>query len=71
MVNGVNITLLPEEKFNHVCQQVHDAGMQVSCLGHAIANWARPISIDPQVDIDDLKGAIPAWLASMSPIFGS
>jgi sugar phosphate isomerase/epimerase len=35
------------------------AGKKVSCFGSAIANWARPITCDPQIDIDDLKRAIP------------
>lgn len=59
LVDGVNITSLPEAQFDVVCERVAAAGMQVSCFGSAIANWARPITIDAQVDIDDLKGAIP------------
>lgn len=59
LVDGVNITSLPESQFEVVCERVAAAGMQVSCFGSAIANWARPITIDAQVDIDDLKGAIP------------
>lgn len=59
LVDGVNITALPEAQFDVVCERVRAAEMQVSCFGSAIANWARPITIDAQVDIDDLKGAIP------------
>jgi sugar phosphate isomerase/epimerase len=59
MVDGRNITQLADADFDRVCAAVEEAGMQVSCFGSAIANWARPITIDPQVDIDDLKGAIP------------
>jgi sugar phosphate isomerase/epimerase len=33
--------------------------MTVSCFSSAVANWARPITCDPQIDIDDLRGAIP------------
>lgn len=59
LVDGVNITALPDAQFDVVCERVAAAGMQVSCFGSAIANWARPITIDAQVDIDDLKAAIP------------
>jgi len=59
MVDGKNITQLADADFDRVCAAVEEAGMRVSCFGSAIANWARPISIDPRVDIDDLKGAIP------------
>ena len=59
MVDGENITQLSDEKFDEVYGRVTDAGMTVSCFGSAIANWARPITIDPQVDIDDLKNAVP------------
>jgi len=58
-VDGVNLTLLPDDKFDHVYGAVTEAGMAVSCFSSAVANWARPITCDPQVDIDDLRGAIP------------
>ena len=59
MVDGENITQLSDKKFDEVYDRVSDAGIKVSCFGSAIANWARPITIDPQIDIDDLKKAIP------------
>lgn len=57
MVDGTNITQISDEQFDHVCEKVVGAGMQVSCFGSAIANWARPITIDARVDIDDLRQA--------------
>ena len=59
MVDGKNLTEIPEDAFDAVCDKVAAAGMKVSCFGSAIANWARPISCDPQVDVDDLARAIP------------
>ena len=59
LVEGENVTAIPDEKFDEVHEKVTAAGMTVSCFGSAIANWARPITCDPQVDIDDLKRAIP------------
>lgn len=59
MVDDANLTALPDDKFDEVYEKVTAAGMKVSCFGSAIANWARPITCDPQIDIDDLKAAIP------------
>ena len=59
LVDKTNITQIPDAKFDEVAEKVAAAGMEVSCFGSAIANWARPITCDPQIDIDDLKQAIP------------
>lgn len=59
VVDGTNITSVPDDKFEEVCRQLSENGMKVSCFASAIANWARPITCDPQIDIDDLKRAIP------------
>lgn len=59
MVDGNNITQLSDSDFDAVVAAVQEAGMEVSCFGSAIANWARPITCDAQIDIDDLKQAIP------------
>ena len=58
-VEGVNLTQLPDAQFDDVYGKMTEAGMKVSCFSSAIANWARPITGDPQIDIDDLKQAIP------------
>ena len=59
LVDGTNVTQLSDEDFAKVRDAVNAAGMKVSCFGSAIANWARPITCDPQIDIDDLNRAIP------------
>jgi sugar phosphate isomerase/epimerase len=59
LVDGTNLTMVPDDKFVEVYRKVTEAGMQVSCFGSAIANWARPITCDPRIDIEDLKRAIP------------
>ncbi len=59
MVDGKNITQLDDADFDAVVAAVEEAEMSVSCFGSAIANWARPITCDAQIDIDDLKQAIP------------
>lgn len=59
LVDGENLTAVSDAKFAAVHDQVTAAGMQVSCFASAIANWARPITCDPAIDIEDLKQAIP------------
>ena len=59
MVDGTNLTQLDDDAFEAVFDKVTEAGMKVSCFGSAIANWARPITCDAQIDIDDLKVAAP------------
>jgi len=59
MVNGTNITQLSDDDFNATYDAVTEASMKVSCFGSAIANWARPITCDASIDIDDLKQSIP------------
>lgn len=59
MVDGQNLTMLPDAAFDAVYEKVTAAGMKVSCFSSAIANWARPITCDPNIDIEDLKRAIP------------
>lgn len=58
-IDGVNLTGLTDEAFDGVCDKLEQAGIRVSCFASAIANWARPITCDPQGDIDDLERAIP------------
>ncbi|HOZ48855.1 MAG TPA: sugar phosphate isomerase/epimerase [Candidatus Hydrogenedentes bacterium] len=59
MIDDDNLTAVSDEKFDEVYDKVTAAGMEVSCFGSAIANWARPITCDPAIDIEDLKRAVP------------
>jgi sugar phosphate isomerase/epimerase len=67
MVDGENINALSDAKFRDVYSKVCDAEMKISCFGSAIANWARPITCDAQIDIDDLKRAIPRMQKTGTP----
>jgi sugar phosphate isomerase/epimerase len=67
MVDGVNITQLNDSAFDDVRRAVLEANMTVSCFGSAIANWARPITTEFQVDLDDLNRAIPRMRALSTP----
>lgn len=59
MVDGTNITQLADDAFEAVRRAVDEAGMKVSCFGSAIANWARPITCNPRMDVADLERSIP------------
>lgn len=67
MVDGYNITQLPASDFARAHDELQAAGLQVSCFGSAMANWARPITCDAQIDIDDLKQAIPRMHQMKTP----
>jgi len=59
MVDGVNVAQLSDDAFARVAEKVLAADMTVSCFRSAIANWARPITQDFAVDVDDLRRSIP------------
>ena len=58
-VDNVNLTQLSDAAFDAVYAAVTEAGMKVSCFSSAIANWARPVTGDFAVDVEDLKRAVP------------
>ncbi len=58
-IDGENLTMIPDEKFDEVYSKVTEAGLKVSCFSSAIANWATEISGDFKKDIEELKRAIP------------
>lgn len=57
--DGGGVSTCLDEEFDAVYTEIAEAGMKVSCFASAIANWARPITGDPQVDYDELTRAIP------------
>lgn len=59
LIDGENITAISDKSFDTVCAKLDAAELHVSCFGSAIANWSRPITCDPQIDIQDLARAIP------------
>lgn len=50
-IDGVNITDIPDEKFDMVQQKLADANVKIDCFGSAIANWSK----DPRNDEDYAK----------------
>ena len=58
-VEGVNLTDLPDDKFEATLAALNDAKIGIACFASQLANWARPITGDFSVDVAELKRAIP------------
>ena len=58
-VDGVGIADLDDTVFDSVASQLDEAGLKVSCFAAQLANWARPIDTDFEVDVAELNRAIP------------
>lgn len=58
-IEGTSVTDLDDSTFHRVADQLSAAGLKVSCLAAQLANWARPIDSDFDVDLAELRRAIP------------
>ena len=58
-VNKKNLTDVDNTTFNRITEKLEEAKMQVSCFASQIANWARKISGNFNIDMEELKRAIP------------
>ncbi|MDD5686868.1 MAG: sugar phosphate isomerase/epimerase [Elusimicrobia bacterium] len=59
VIDGINLTDIPEDKFKIVCDKLSNAGVKVNCFGSAIGNWAKKLSESPQSSYDEMKRAVP------------
>jgi len=59
LVEGKNFCDIPDAQFDAALDSLTSNGIQIAGFGSQIANWARPITTDFQVDVDELKRAIP------------
>lgn len=60
-IDGVNIHDISEEKFEEVAGKLKDAGVQINCFGSAVANWAKDVTSDKDIQqsFEELERAIP------------
>ncbi len=58
-VDGGNIVEIPDTEFDEVCEQLAEAGLEVSSFGSRIANWSRRVDDDPDTDYRLMEAAIP------------
>jgi sugar phosphate isomerase/epimerase len=59
MLEGKNFCDIPEAQFDAALDTLTSHGIQIAGFGSQIANWARPITTDFQIDIDELNRVIP------------
>ncbi|MEI7833388.1 MAG: sugar phosphate isomerase/epimerase, partial [bacterium] len=59
LINGTNLTAVDDATFENVVEKVTAAGMKVCSFASALANWGRPITTDFEVDVAELKAALP------------
>lgn len=58
-IGNACITDLSDEEFDDALGRLNDAGQKIIGFASQLANWARPIDGDFQVDVDELGHAIP------------
>lgn len=58
-VDGKNLIDVDDTKFNQIAEKLDKGKMQVCCFAGQIANWARKISGSFDLDLEELKRAIP------------
>jgi sugar phosphate isomerase/epimerase len=58
-VDDVNIGQMNDSQFEDVYRIIQEEQISICGFGSAIANWARPITTDFQIDLDELRRSIP------------
>lgn len=58
-IEGTNFVDLTDDEFEAAWGTLQKNGIKIPCFGGQIANWARPITTDFEVDLAELKRAIP------------
>ena len=66
-VDQTSLSLASDIDFDRYYGALLESGIQVSCFASALANWARDIQGDFQVDVDELRTAIPRMRKLKTP----
>ncbi len=59
LLDGKNVVDLSDDEWASTWEKLQAEGISVAGFGGQIGNWARPITSDFQVDIDELKRVAP------------
>ena len=59
LVGNTNLTLADDATFERVDRAIGESGLSVSCFASALCNWSRKITGPFDLDLDELKRAIP------------
>jgi sugar phosphate isomerase/epimerase len=54
-----NLATLTDAEFDDVCAKLDVSGVKFNCYGSGIANWAKPITEDPESSYEEFRLAIP------------
>jgi len=58
-IDGTFVTDMADAAFGAALDTLQSNGIQVAGFGAQLANWSRPITTDFQLDVDEMKRAIP------------
>jgi sugar phosphate isomerase/epimerase len=58
-IDGTFVTDMADGAFAAALDTLQSNGIQIAGFGAQLANWSRPITTDFQVDVDEMKRAIP------------
>ncbi len=56
---GANLALMTDKDFADLEEKLAEAKLSISCFSSGIANWAKPITQDPESSYDEMRKAIP------------
>jgi|TARA_B110000467_G_scaffold149713_1_gene156578 sugar phosphate isomerase/epimerase len=59
LIDGKNVCDLSDDEWKRTWERLQSESISIAGFGGQIANWARPISSDFQVDLDELKRVAP------------
>ena len=59
LIGKTNVCAIDDQSFERIYRTVQEEQMEVICFASSIANWARPITSDFQLDVEELKRAMP------------
>jgi len=54
-----NLTLISDAEFDHACDELDGAGIEVCCFGSGVANWAKRLTDPPDSSYDEMRRAVP------------
>jgi len=63
-LSGTNVCDLTDAQWEEAWGRMQHENISIAAFGGQIANWARPITTDFQVDIDELRRAAPRMRAA-------
>src|SRR5579862_3080110 len=58
-IDGTFVTDMSDAAFGAALDTLQSSGIQIAGLGAQLANWSRPITTDFQLDVEEMKRAIP------------